>query len=51
MKNHLINGGLDAYDQIKAIEKFMKIKTSIKEEDFDKVRIEDIYSLSKLEVI
>ena len=48
MKNHLINGGLDAYDPIKAIEKFMKIKTSVKEEDFDKVQIEDIYPLSKL---
>ena len=51
MKIHLINGRLDAYDQIKAIEKLMKIETSIKEEYFDKVRTEDLHYLSKLEVL
>ena len=43
--------GLDAYSLIKAIEKLMKIKTGIKEENLDKVRIEDVHSLSKAEAL
>ena len=43
--------GLDAYALVKAIEKLMKIETNIKEEDFDRVRIEDVHSLSKSEAL
>ena len=43
--------GLDAYALVKAIEKLMKIKTNIKEQDFNTVRIEDVHSLSKSEAL
>jgi transketolase len=43
--------GLDAYSLIKAIEELMKIKTGIKEENLDRIRIEDVHSLSKAEAL
>jgi transketolase len=43
--------GLDAYAMIKAIEKLLDIQTGLKEENFDKVRIDDVHSLSKAEAL
>ena len=43
--------GLDAYAMIKAIEKLLNIQTGLKEENFDKVRIDDVHSLSKAEAL
>tara|TARA_B110000438_G_scaffold284676_1_gene313968 strand:- start:719 stop:1723 length:1005 start_codon:yes stop_codon:yes gene_type:complete len=43
--------GLDAYAMIKAIEKLLNIETGLKEENFDKVRIDDVHSLSKAEAL
>ena len=43
--------GLDAYAMIKAIERLLNIQTGLKEENFDKVRIDDVHSLSKAEAL
>ena len=43
--------GLDAFALVKAIEKLMHIKTNIEEKELDKVRIENVHSLSKAEAL
>ena len=43
--------GLDAFAMVKAIETLLNIKTGLNEDNFDKVRIDDVHSLSKAEAL